>query len=490
MHEAEQEDVKRPGAVWLAAVGEVALSLALGFYHLGHKSIWLDEGYSAIQSTGGWARAAGDSSAGGNMAGYNYLLSLWRVFGDGEFALRSLSVVAAGAAVFVVFLVGARLFSDAVGLVAGFVIAVSPIFVHFSQETRSYALTALLVSLASYFFVLSVERQRWWCWALYAVTAATSCYVHFTASFVILASAGSLLLLPPRRLPLRQILYTALGLGALLFPIVFMVPKSERSPSSNQNLRVVPGVISQIAGGRVLAIVVFGLCCIPLVLLVRALRTDGRSLDSWRLGFVLLWIAVPIPLALTAALTHVNAFEGRYMLVAVPALALGVGVAIMHLPSRALAAGFLVLIALLSAMNVANGYQLPAHEDWRGVAAYVTSAGAGPQDGLVFCPAWTRPPYQYYELREPPEDRPHPLSPSGPWNDELRWHPVHAQDVAGWSSTPQRIWVLSSYFDKITPAGGCDLKASMRGRKRTLRTTIGDVVIERYDLTGPAATGR
>src|ERR1700722_476781 len=143
-----------------AVVALTVLGFALASFRLGTKSMWLDEAVSADHARLGlrglWTVV---SHTDPNMGLYYVLLHFWvRVFGYGEAAVRSMTVVLAGMAVPVMTLLGKRLFGRTCGLIAGLLLALSPFFVQYEQTARSYAVVVLLVLLSSYFFVAALER--------------------------------------------------------------------------------------------------------------------------------------------------------------------------------------------------------------------------------------------------------------------------------------------------------------------------------------------
>ena len=77
--------------------GEVLLSLVLGFHALGRKSLWNDEGPSAMVSSSPWSsimsrgNPADANARTPAMVGYHVVLKVWRVLGSDETVLRSLS---------------------------------------------------------------------------------------------------------------------------------------------------------------------------------------------------------------------------------------------------------------------------------------------------------------------------------------------------------------------------------------------------------------
>src|SRR2546425_3307417 len=118
------------------------LAAGLGFLRLGAKSGWLDEAESVAHARLG-VRSLLHVLDGGdpNMGLYYVLLHFWiRIFGESESAVRGLSVLFGVLAVPAIYLVGARLFGRAAGLVAALLLAVNAFFIQYAQEARSYSL--------------------------------------------------------------------------------------------------------------------------------------------------------------------------------------------------------------------------------------------------------------------------------------------------------------------------------------------------------------
>jgi len=124
------------------------LATWLRFYRLAGQSLWSDEGNSVALAQAGLGEIASRTALDIHPPLYYWLLHGWmRLFGDSEIAVRSLSVVASVLLVAVVYQLGARLFDVRVGFLAAFIAAVSPFQIYYAQETRMYALLALLGAL-------------------------------------------------------------------------------------------------------------------------------------------------------------------------------------------------------------------------------------------------------------------------------------------------------------------------------------------------------
>ena len=153
----------------------VALAALLRLSGLANQSLWFDEGTSLNMSDGGslvqsFLRVWGLNTGGERFQPlYNVVLTAWRAsFGDGEWALRSLSALASIGAVVLVFLTARRVFGLAHATWSGIVAACSSFAIFYAQEARPYALLMLLTAAETYCLspvLLGVRRgegSRWW----------------------------------------------------------------------------------------------------------------------------------------------------------------------------------------------------------------------------------------------------------------------------------------------------------------------------------------
>ena len=127
------------------------LASFLRFYRIDAQSFWNDEGNSARIAERTLDLILEGAAGDIHPPGYYLLLHGWRaLFGQSEFALRSLSAVAGLALVIFTYLLGRHLFGEATGLTAAFLGAISPFAVCYSQEARMYALLAALSAASTY----------------------------------------------------------------------------------------------------------------------------------------------------------------------------------------------------------------------------------------------------------------------------------------------------------------------------------------------------
>jgi len=125
----------------IALVGIVLLGTLLRVIHLGTRSLWIDEGSSAVVARldlHQFIRLVTTVEA--NMVLYYALLRFWMSWGDSETFIRALSVLFAVATLPLVYMLGARLFNTRVGLIGALLLSINAFHIRYAQEARGYSL--------------------------------------------------------------------------------------------------------------------------------------------------------------------------------------------------------------------------------------------------------------------------------------------------------------------------------------------------------------
>lgn len=195
----------------------LGLAAAVRLHDVGAGGIWLDEGYSLLQSERSLADIVALRRFDANPPLYLLVLHLWRsAFGPGVLAATMLSVVMGVAGTALTFCVMRLRFGRTAGLVAGLLVALSRFHVHYSQEIRGYALLFALVAAADLFYVrweahgrardrllwalaglaaVATHTFAWWVLAVHALLAARRRAALTTVGVVLVASSPLLLTL-------------------------------------------------------------------------------------------------------------------------------------------------------------------------------------------------------------------------------------------------------------------------------------------------------
>lgn len=142
----------------------LAIATTLRFYQLGEEGVWVDEMGSMGDAARYWERPSAHRPL------YYILLNVWMRFGQSDIWLRSLAVIFGIGSVWLVYRLGAQLLSRRVGLVAGLMMALSPLFINHSQEIRMYSLSSFLSLAGTLAMSYALERPARSPLALWAIT--------------------------------------------------------------------------------------------------------------------------------------------------------------------------------------------------------------------------------------------------------------------------------------------------------------------------------
>jgi len=164
------------------------LAVALYTFRLDYQSLWYDEGFSVYLASMSLGEITARTAHDIHPPFYYFLLHFWMpIFGSSEFALRFLSLIFGVLAVPLIYAVGNRLLGRASGLLAAALVAVSPLFLWYSQEARMYTLVTFLCLLSTYLLLRIMDGQgrRSTLWAGYVLSNVIAVYTHFYAFFVL-----------------------------------------------------------------------------------------------------------------------------------------------------------------------------------------------------------------------------------------------------------------------------------------------------------------
>jgi hypothetical protein len=185
--------VRRHDDAWLAGLALAAAGLAVASRL--HHSLSVDEPFVANSLRLPWAALIEVFKADNIPLVYVLLKGWTAVFGEAEWALRSLFVVAYSAAVIMTGLAGRRVSASATGLMAATLVATSTkVGLWHAATARPYALLALIASIALWQSLTMTTRGNAFAGRRAAALAAThllGLFTHPTYVFVIAAYASA-----------------------------------------------------------------------------------------------------------------------------------------------------------------------------------------------------------------------------------------------------------------------------------------------------------
>jgi mannosyltransferase len=491
--------------------GPALLAALLSVIGLTSRSLGFDEGTTvAIVSQHGAALGAAIARDGGNMAGYYlamHLLVGW--LGTGVIVLRLPSVIATVITVALVAAIGRRLFDRRVAAVSGVLCAVNLPLVFWAQTARAYAPMVAFVCAGFFAFIVLADEtapasRRRWATVGYVVAMLLAAYCSFVSVLVI---AVQLVAVIRRARALRRLAGALVALGVCCVPLVilavrrgagqlFWVPRPSLKvdtqvlqsltstglqPSFHPRVTTTAGLVATVA-------VVLGL---GLAAVWARRARPGRSdepLVGWPMALVLVWIALPPLLTFIYSLVSQPVFVPRNLLTCLPAVALGLGVAITHprLPrAAALAAAILALV--IRAVPLAASYGV-SPEPWQAATADVLGQ-ARPGDCIAFYPLDARNAFDYY-VRSSGRPAPRSILPAIRWRVVTpyveRYATLSGAQLSAAIGGCRRLWLVSSHEGQAD--GPAQARANRAGYLRLderLERAFGRGAIAQYGYASP-----
>src|SRR5438067_2508351 len=334
----------------------VTLGWGLRFWHLGARSLWVDEGATAVIARLDWwnfLRLLWRREA--NMSFYYLLMRGWIHLGHGEAWLRALSATFGVLAIPAIYFLGRALWGRSAGLVAALLLALNAYHIRYSQEARSYSLAVLLVILSVYFLVQFIQqpsRQGHW---KYCAASALAVYSHFYAALVLLAQVVVVFKFVKFGEAAGQELRRAMHIILLaLIPIVVFLVATGAGPIAwlpRPGWRDVHqfAIYLSGAGGDML----LGLYLIALVLAGIAWHRSRHEPGSWRYELVFAWLLLPVGIVFGLSLLK-PIFMNRFLIVVLPALCLLAAAGITQIRNNFIGVALAVALLIGAAQGVRN----------------------------------------------------------------------------------------------------------------------------------------
>lgn len=170
----------RPRTDYIFVAIALALLIGLALYNISGPSIWFDEAFGAYMIHYNFLDIARYTATDVHPPMFYWFLKVWTaVFGHTEFGLRSMSVFFGAVAAVFGFLLTRRQFGRKAAIVGIFILAISPLFIRYSQEARMYTMAAAIVLSATYVMIRALESKSRKLWVLYGVLVSLGMWTHY-----------------------------------------------------------------------------------------------------------------------------------------------------------------------------------------------------------------------------------------------------------------------------------------------------------------------
>ncbi|MBA2348125.1 MAG: glycosyltransferase family 39 protein [Solirubrobacterales bacterium] len=391
----------------LALGGLLLASLLLRTTAL-HAPFWIDEGLSVGIASHSFSEIPGVLRLDGSPPLYYLTLHVWMaIFGDGQATTHVLSLGFALLAVPVAYWAAGGTFGRRAGFFAALLAAASPFLTYYAQETRMYALVALLALVVAAVHVRVFVFRRRAFLPLFSLSLAALMYTHnwglFLAVGTVVALVPAWRFVADRRAFTKDVVLGYGGAGLLYAPwlptLYFQAGHTGAPWSTRPSVADVFGPISSILGGET----------VPFALLLGAgagLATIVKQRGAASTGVApadvddgvrrtAVWVLIVLPVAgLVVAWTASQispAFTGRYFAVFVGPVILLAGIGLAHAGRL----GLVTLVIICALWLDPRTDQIEAKSNVRTVAAKV-SADVYPGDLIVSIHPEQVPVLHYY----------------------------------------------------------------------------------------------
>ena len=391
----------RSSSIPLAVI--LLLGLVLRLLYLGEKSLWLDEISSVTFARLDWHNfwnlmLARES----NMVFYYLLLRGWIHLGESELVLRLLSVIFGVATIGAIYVFAKDFFGRQTALLAALLLAVNGAHVRASQWIRSYSLLLLLIVLSSILLARGLQRPTRRIWILYGLVTVLAVYSHFMVGLLIAAQWISLLFLPRRCIPRKQVSTAIAAVTLFSLPAaIFVVSRNVGQLNWVANPRPLElyhtAIFLAAGGGKAVGNIFLVICVIGCALSTQEFRriwsASPHSFLSWRYAFLFTCLFFPVLFSFLLSYWK-PVFFYRYLIVSLPAFLALVARGFDLMPRRWLRALLPVAVGL-SLAAVFISYR--PEEDWKGACGYLLQ-NTRPGDATIFN-GQGRLPLEYYGRR-------------------------------------------------------------------------------------------
>jgi 4-amino-4-deoxy-L-arabinose transferase-like glycosyltransferase len=203
----------------------IYVAFMLRVIRLDFQPLWWDEGWTLYFATADIPTMIARTAIDIHPPFYYLILHLWTlVAGSSAISVRLFSAFVGIVSIPLIFLVGRRLFGVRVGIIAALAMALAPLHIYYSQESRMYALATLLVLASVYLFLTLLQREEkggasWIHWVLYLLVTALAMYTQYYAAFI--PAAQTIFLLVSYR---RHRTFLVKWLGAQIVLVLVYLP--------------------------------------------------------------------------------------------------------------------------------------------------------------------------------------------------------------------------------------------------------------------------
>lgn len=388
----------------------IVLGLILRIISL-DQSLWLDEAINVLATQKFSFLGVITEYAKADFHPPLFFIILWiwtKLFGIGEQIVRIPSVIFGVMTIYIVFLLGQKLYTKTLGLISALLLAINPLHIYYSQEARMYALATLAVVLNFLLLIKLLRNEK-----VNFFHLVTSNLLVLLSDYVAYLSFPSQLifLLLSRQWRVLKFWLKSVGIAILLgiwwLPVFLSQFNVGSVASSNLpawkfivggfDIKTTPLTLVKFIIGRISLsdkiiyyLILLPVCSLFVYLILRSITFIKSSFKS----LLFSWLLVPIILATIISFV-VPIYSYFRVLFALPSFIILIALGIQSFRSklRYIFLGMVLFIQTFSSIVYLfnSNYQ---REDWGGLVNYLKSADKNAL--ILFESSGTLPPFDYH----------------------------------------------------------------------------------------------
>lgn len=305
---------------WLFLILIIIINVFLKAYNLHGASLWFDEVSQINMSLSSFKDIISNSFDTPNGLLYTVILSFWmKLFGIGEVATRSLSVIFSVVTVPFIFFFARKHFNAFTAIFASLMFTVSHLHLYYSHEVRSYTLVSLLVVISFYVFLDIIHEPKRHKTIILVIINTLLLYTHLT-SILIFAAQGLYIIIYPKH-PKK---IWPIGLSFII-PVLFLsvwffnntwFGGDETTWGSVPSIRNFFNMFISFANKG--NSIILGVLLVLYFWYLRKNREIPVKVENFQKKtlFLLFWAVVPVIIMYLASICYNPRFTARYMLYA------------------------------------------------------------------------------------------------------------------------------------------------------------------------------
>jgi uncharacterized membrane protein len=347
----------------------ILFALLLRFWGIGFESYWIDEALIVRRAQEPFLKSMELVKDDVHLPVYTILLNGWvYLFGTTEIATRSLSLIFGVISIYIIFLLGKRLFNEKTGIYSSILLTVSAISIYYSQETRPYTLFILLTMLSFYFYLSLLEKNNWKNKILYFIPSLLMIYTHLF-SFLSLFVQNVYYILKNWKNKKNLVHWISLQavLGILFLPWISILLRQSKKITHlswiSINFMKIYYTFFDFFNHIIIFLLFIGL-------LIYVLKKYPIKKEKNNLILLGVWALLPIITVIVYSLFFTSLYQTRYLLLTLPAFYILFAWSISKLPKK-YAVSILAVIVILSLSFVSIQQQSIDKDDWKAATLFI-----------------------------------------------------------------------------------------------------------------------